>query len=416
MATRIFTGDAAAVAQVNSVTIDTFDAATTYTFTINGKTVSVVGITDVAATTAALEVAFNASVIPEFAEITALDDDIDTITLTADTEGTPFTVTLTVSGGTGTVTDTGVTTANDGPEVWSAANFKDATGDRTVALPGAGDTVIIEDFAGSILYNLDQNAAGDISVLDIRGSFTGEIGLPQNRTGGATDYDEYRQRYLLIEGSAIDIGRGAGGGSPKIRLSLDGLCDALIVHATSSSSDDHGALEIDGNGNTITALTVISGSVDVARDDATAGATITTLVTDAGATVFVDQNCTLATVSVQGGTVTADVGITTITIHQGTVTHNAGNIGTANVLGGSLLFANTAALTVTTTAMGTAGVLDTNAAAAVITLTNIALVAGETIEDPDQHFVLSNPATNPGNALLSELGLNVGRGFTLLWA
>lgn len=414
MATRIFTGDATAVAQINTVTVDSFDAATTYTFTINGKTVSVVGVTDVAATTAALEVAFNASTIPEFAEITALDDDVDTITLTADTEGKPFTVTLTVAGGTGAVTDNGIQTANDGPEVWSAANFKDETGDRSVALPTAGDAVIIEDHSGDILYNLDQNAAGDIASMDIRASFTGEIGLPQSNADG-TPYNEYRQRYLLIEASIIDIGFGAGTGSSKIRLSIDGAADTFVVHSMGSSSDGLGALELDGNSNTITALTVISGTVDVARADATTGATVTTLVVDTGATVFVDANCTLTTVSVQGGTLSTQTAMTTLTIEQGSVSHSLGNITTANVKGGALLFGNFLALTVATVNMGTGGTIDTNVATAAITFTDTNMVAGQSIEDPDSHLVFTNTATT-ANALLSELGLNLGRGRTILVA
>jgi len=415
MATRIFVGDATAVAQVNTVTVDSFDVNTTYTFTINGKTVSVAGITDVAATAAALEVAFNASTIPEFAEITALDDDVDTITLTADTAGKPFTVTLTVAGGTGAVTDNGVQTANDGPEVWSVANFKDETGDRSVAIPGAGDVVILEDHSGDILYSLDQSGAGTWTSLLIRAGFTGKIGLRQQDTSGVA-YDEYRPRYLAADFGLVDIGEGAGDGSSKIRLEGVGTVSSFIVHRTSSSEDSFAAIEVDGAGQTFTIVSILAGSVDFARDDATTGATIGTLVADTTANVRVDENCSVTTVSVQGGTIQTDVALTTLTIEQGIVTHTGGNIGTANVKGGSLLFANEASVTVTAVAMGTGGVLDTLDASAAITLTNIALAPGEQINDPDQHFVLSNPATNPANASLDQLGLNIGRGFTLLWA
>lgn len=415
MATRIFTGDATAVAQVDTCTVvvDGTPADNEFIVTINGKAISTTGDTDAETTADALVVLLQASTIPEFAEIT-WSNVLGVITATADTAGTPFTFVSSVTGvGAGTFAQASVT-ANDGPEVWSANNFKDETGDRTVALPTAGDAVIIEEHEGNILYNLDQSGAGDITTLDIRASFTGEIGLPQSNVDGDA-YDEYRQRYLLIEGSAIDIGRGAGGGSPKIRLSLDGPSDTLIVHAMAASSDDLGALEIDGNGSTITALTVLGGTVDVARDDATAGATVTTLVVDTGATVLVDANCTLATVSMQGGTLETQVGMTTLTIEQGQVTHVIGNITTANVLGGALLFGNFLALTVATVNMGTGGSINTNPASAAITFTDTNMVGGQSIADPDAHIVFTNAATT-GNALLSELGLNLGRGRTILVA
>ena len=415
MATRIFTGDATAVAQVDTCTIvvDGTPADNVFTVTINGKAISTTGDTSATVTAAALVVLLEASTIPEFAEITWTSD-AGVITATADTLGKPFTFASTEVGiGAGTFAQAAVT-ANDGPEVWSAANFKDETGDRSVALPTTGDAVIIEDHPGDILYNLDQNAAGDIASLQIRATFTGTIGLPQSNADGAA-YDEYRQRYLLIEASIVDIGFGAGSGSSKIRLSLDGTAATFVVHSMGSSSDTLGALEIDGNGNVITALTVLGGTVDVARADASTGADVTTLVVDTGATVFVDANCTLTTVSMQGGTLSTQAGMTTVTIEQGIVTHSIGNITTANVKGGSLLFANFLALTVTTVNMGTGGVINTNDATAAITFTDTNMVAGQSIEDPDSHLVFTNAATT-SNSLIGELGLNLGRGRTILVA
>lgn len=411
MPVRIFAGDAEAVVQVDTCTIvlDATPADNVFTVTINGKAISITGITDAETTADALVVLLNASTIPEFAEITWTNV-LGVITATADTAGKPFTFASTEVGvGAGTFAQASVT-ANDGPNVWSAANFKTAGVRGTI--PTAGDTVIIEESNVDILYGLDQSSEGDITVLDSRASYTGLIGLKQNNTDGSIAYNEYRERYLVIEASAIDIGRGAGDGSPKIRLSLSGTADSCVVHSTGSSDDTHAALEIDGNGNTITALTVLGGSVDVARDDATAGATITTLVADTGAEVFVDANCTLGTVSMQGGSVLNDVAITTLTIHQGTITHTTGNIGTANVFGGSLVFANPVALTVTQVNMGTGGSIGTDPASGVITFTDWAMAAGQTINDADGHIVSDNPATT-GGALISELGLNVGRGRTI---
>ena len=410
MATRIFAGDAVAVAQVDTVQITAFDAATTYILTINGKTVSVSGVTDVAATTAALEVAWNASTIPEFAEVTALDDDVDTITLTAGTAGKPFTVTSSVSGGTGTIGAVASVTTNDGPNVWSGNNFKTAGVRGTI--PAAADTVIIQDSDVSLLYNLDQSSAGAMADLQVFASYTGILGLDKTNEDGDT-YDEYRQRYLAIDVADIRIGDGDGSGSGKLRIQLEGTA-TITSNNASSSNDDFGAVEFFGNGQTITTATVEAGSVDFAKDSGETGSTITTLNVDNDGTVRVDVNCTLATVNVEGGTLNLEIAATTVELRDGaTVTHSAGNITTANVFGGTLNVENDASLTVTTVNLGTAGVFDSTNSNAPITVTNTNIDVPGNYQDPSARIFYQN-AWDIGNALISETPSNVGRGRTWL--
>lgn len=113
-------GNAQAIAEVKTVAISGFDAATTYRLTIGNKVVSVVGITSTAATASALSAAWNASEIPETQDITASVNS-STVTLTHDEEGVPFTVTSSVSGGSGTIGAVSTTTSASGPHFWGGA-------------------------------------------------------------------------------------------------------------------------------------------------------------------------------------------------------------------------------------------------------------------------------------------------------
>ena len=140
MATRKWRGDAPKVAQISTVQVTAYDSSTTYIITMNGKTVSVVGITDAPTTATALKTALAASIIPEFAEVIWTVNS-STVTGTAKTAGVPFTFTKSVSGGSGTMGSV-TTTAGSGPnDVSIAANWTGA------ALPTTSDDVVFENNA-----------------------------------------------------------------------------------------------------------------------------------------------------------------------------------------------------------------------------------------------------------------------------
>src|ERR1700677_3805662 len=105
MATNLWRGDAAAVAQVDVITPASVAAGNTFSITINSKTVS---YTTAAGTVAdvctGLATALEASTIAEFQEIAWTTDGASTITATANTPGVPFTQTSSASGGTATLT------------------------------------------------------------------------------------------------------------------------------------------------------------------------------------------------------------------------------------------------------------------------------------------------------------------------
>lgn len=351
MADTRWTGAAQDIAQVTTVQITAYDAATTYTLTINSKDISVVGTTDADGTASALSTAWNASAIPEIAEITATVS-TDTVTLTGDTAGKPFTVTSSVAGGTGTIGSPSTTTAATGK------NFAD-NGDNWTegSAPGAGDNVYIEDSDISILYGL--TLSGTITSLNISSTFTGTIGLPKINADG-TQYVEYRADYLSLDATTINIGWGDGQGSGRIKINNGSTQSTLNVYSTGSSLESN--LEpVLWKGTHASNAAFVSGSsqvgVAVFGEEA---ATLTTLNVSGNSEVRTGQGTTVGTIEMNGtelrlgngcttltcwngDTIVQDGGVTTLTATSltgtsSTVFYNStGTLGTANLSEQSVL-------------------------------------------------------------------------------
>lgn len=305
MANIILTGDATAVAQVISGTLDTYDAATTYTVTINGKAISTVGTGGTTSTTAtALRALLNAATAPpEFLEIT-WGGSSNAITGTADTAGKAITATLSVSGGTGTRTDFTSTTANSGPEALVAGNCKDASS-AARSLPGNADTFTIEDLTTDLKYALDALSAVTVASLTIDASMTGQVGLSWLNEDGTTTYHEHRPRYLAIGATVATIGAGGGDGSGLVMINFGSVQTACTVRtAATPLIDGYHAIILKGT-HASNALAVEGGSVDVAPF-AGETATLLTLVTTGGAEVRTSSGVTLGTVTA-GGTSIVDI-------------------------------------------------------------------------------------------------------------
>jgi len=269
MATKIWRGDALAVAQIDTLTPANVAVDDVFTATINGKSIS---FTATAATVAnvvtGIVAAWNATEIPEFAEVTATDSTTH-VTLTADTAGKPFTVTASATQGGGADDQTftqATTTANAGPNVYAAANFRDAS-DNSMGLPGAGDTLIIKDTDVSILYSMDRSGDGTLTEIQIDADFTGEIGLPrlnQDHDGGAEhDYDEYRYTFLNIKATTVYIGAGSGSGSPRLKIENPENASITWVYSSGSSPDEAHPIQLEGAS---ALLYVTGGNVDLGRD------------------------------------------------------------------------------------------------------------------------------------------------------
>ena len=100
MTTKIFRGDATAIAQVTRITPAAVEIGDTFTLTINGKTITVTATAATVANVVTLLVAaVNNTSIPEFLEVTATADGTTSVLLTANTAGVPFVVTASASNG-----------------------------------------------------------------------------------------------------------------------------------------------------------------------------------------------------------------------------------------------------------------------------------------------------------------------------
>lgn len=374
MATKYWTGGAAAVAQVATATFATYDVATTRTITIGGVGI---GAADsggtLTAALAALAALLNASTHPYFSTIT-WSSNATQIIGTADTPGVPFIFAGSATGGTGTCTDAfTVSTANAGPTNWSTAlNWSDG------AVPGAADTVIFADDDTNVAFGLDQNSLSLTKII-IEQSFTGNIGLPYNAFTTSADgntsnasYREYREDYLKLQVTTIEVGGYTGvsvpAGSGRIKINnTKSAASTLTVYRTASVSSDSGKAALrylaahasadvyvrEGKGGVAIAAdepneTSTVGKVSVSATDGTtraiigSGVTLTTFEQQGGNNIL-NAAATITTVEVNGGTLTieGDYTITALNVNGGTVYDNhiktGGNaVTTATQTGGQI--------------------------------------------------------------------------------
>lgn len=230
MAIKIHRGDAIAEAQVWRATPGNVEIGDTFRLSINGK----LGVTftataaTVANVTAGLTAAWNASVVAEFAEITATDAGTH-VTLTADSAGTPFLVTAsTVDGSGGEVsiveTTPGAEPVNEVQRIDLVGNYSGGTFTLTVDL-GSGD-----ETTGNIAYNasaatvqaaieaLTSVSAGDVAVTGGPGPSTPWF-VTWKGTYAATEVAEF-----TIDGTNLT---GNGGVSVTTTTQGGGLSDEV---------------------------------------------------------------------------------------------------------------------------------------------------------------------------------------------
>lgn len=344
MANRTWIGAADAVKQVDTTQVTAFDVTTTYIITINGDTVSVLGVTDADATAAALQVALEASTNPYFVNI---DWTVatDTVTGTAGSAGNAHTFTSSVTGGAGTIGAVASVTANTGPNNWdNVRNWAEGT------VPVSTDDVIIENSAISITQGLDQSAV-TLTSMTIQLSFTGRIGLRQNafsqNADGSTNTtakDEYKQDYLQIGCTSLDIGENFSGrsqdGSTLIKIDLGSVLSGVEVHETASGSFDPAlpAVQLLGThaSNTLSVRSARASigiavnafevstflDIDIGSDMSAggvilgSGVTLTNMSQKSG-THFVNAAGTITLLSILGGILTSEGSYTVTTVDVG---------------------------------------------------------------------------------------------------
>lgn len=431
MVRKRWRGDAPAVAQVDTVQITAVDgtpADNTFILTINGKTVSVPGDTDEDTTATNLNAAWNASAIPEFAEITSTVVD-DTITLTADTAGRPFTCTSSVSGvGAGTIGAVTNGTASSGPNHYDTAANWDPSG-----VPGDSTTFDAVDFydsAVSCLYGIDQSGATNaLDELSIQASFTGTIGLSKTNANG---YQEYREDYLKVDFHStgdefIDIGRGSGSGSGRIKIDAEtNETDLRVdVHYTGTRAE-----------STVPALLLVTSTspacaarVNVNRGDVgiaffpgeTASIQelnvgyITTIASDAA--VIVGSGTTLAgtgsDLHQRGGTCEVWCDVAQVEVTTGTLTvAGDAEIGTSLLLRGGTCYLDTGGPSASKPVIAeikvhNGAVLDLRRDLREVTITQLDVYSGASVYDPGRRATLTN-GVDTVNCGLQDVTLDLG--------
>ncbi len=348
MATKSWQGKSTAVAQVTTVTVGGTLSSETFTITVGG--VDIASHTDadtvIATTVAALVSAWNTSTHPYAKPITAVDASPD-ITLTADTAGVPFVITLNTPGGAATLGQA-ATTANAGPNDWStAANWSDGV------VPGNSDTVVFEAGSVDVLWGLDQNAV-TLAKLRIYHSYTGKIGLPEDiftPTAASTDTTavEYRETYLKISATIVRIGEhygsGSPAGSPRIKLNVgEPQCTMTIQNSATNTADTflepirwlgtHFSNIIHVNKGELGIATTTAGEVAIV-----ATLNISHLGNVSGdSTVHVGDGVTLTAVNGSGGTGLIESEFATLSQTEGSVTTiGSGGITSSATVGGTLI-------------------------------------------------------------------------------
>ena len=395
MATIRWTGEAAAVAQVDKFTPANVEVDDVFTLTItdpDGRSHSV-SFTATAATvanvTAGLVAAWNAETNALCTPITAADE-TTYLTLTADTAGEAFSVASSATNG-GATDDQTLTraaeTANSGPKDWSCADNWSGG-----AVPGgaADQDVYIEDATDEIIYGLDQSGiANALASLNISKSFTGKIG-PDGADGFAGDYLQIKTAKLNI---GYHYGSGTVSGSGRVKIDTGSTaCDIVVDDSGTAADTGKPAVRLLANsasttievtkgtvgvgweaGETATVSTItVSYATNVASDADVfvgEGVTLTTLDTAGGETLL---RCAATTITQRAGTVeTVGTGaVTTANVHGGTFTGNStGTVTNLNVYGGTADFSrSSASRTVSTPKVDPGGVIKFNPS--VVTLTN----------------------------------------------
>jgi len=346
-------GTATKTAQVADATFATYDVTTTRRITIGNTYIEAAdsGGTLTAALTA-LAVLLNASTHPYFSTIT-WSSTATKIIGTADVAGVPFVFLASVSGGTGTVSNTfTITTANSGPCDWSvAANWSGG------AVPVDTDEVIIRDSDVNISWGLSQSAV-ELAKLIIEQSYTGKIGLDWTQfiitadgETAETTYPktEYRTTYLTLQAATVceigqDTSAGSPTGSPRLNINLGTDPSTTTIFNTAATSAESGrpcVRLLCNDAATVVYVRSAPGGVGIAMDapgETSTLAKVSVIDTSGGSLVYVGRGVTITTFEQNGGNniLQAAGTITTVKVNGGTlVSEGDYTITTVTMLGGT---------------------------------------------------------------------------------
>lgn len=409
MAIYTWNGDMLPVAQVYKFTPANVEVDDIFTLICNGRSVSFTATGGtVGNVTVGLSAAWNASTEVEHAELTA-SDQTTYLDLTSDTVGVPFVVTSSTTDGGGNDTQTLVgaaVTANAGPNVWAADNFSGGV------LPANADTVIFENSNIDCLYGLDQNAV-TLTLLTVRQSYTGNIGLPRTNTAG---YVEYRDTALKISATTANIGEGDGNGSGRLKLNVGTAQAAVNVYNQGTRADSGIPCVLLVGTHAANVVNVMKGDVGVAFFGGETAVVATLKVgyvlnQPNDSAIVCGSGTTLTTVEVNGGAVVLNSNVTTVNQTAGTVTlRGAATLTTWNHDGGTAYYNSSG--TATTLNIAGGATFDFRRDMQARTVTNCNLYQGAAMHDPFKTVTFTN-GLDLVRCSATDVTLNIGEHQTL---
>lgn len=412
MSANIWTPNAPVIAQVNTITVGGTPAnGQIYSVTINGKSVTYTATgTDTNTTIAtALQALLAASTFAEFLEVTWANPSAGVITgtmntTTANTTGVPFINTSSATG-TGTLVTT-TTTANSGPsDVSLAANW-------SAGVPVNGQDLYFQGTSIGALYNLQALNGVTVNSINWDSTFTGNAALPVQNPNG---YAEYRQRYFQIGATTENFLPGTGGGSGFIARDNGSAAWTVNVNNTGNPAQQgQPALFLKGT-NAANVLNVTRGVVGSATLPSEA-ATWTTINVgyqqsqNTDVTLILGAGCTLTTINQNGGQVSVNSAVTTLTQRGGAAfVYGTATVGTLDVEAGTCNYYSNG--TLTTATVGVAGTLDFSKDPRSRTVTNCTVYG--TLIDPDHTVSFSTAVYFPNGIGNNGASLNYGTNFRL---
>lgn len=388
MPTNVWTGAAAAVAQVDQLTPggtieadDVFIVKLTDPDTSREASVQASpGGTSVAAVCAAVVAAMQASPDPLFRAVTASDETTHVL-VTAVVAGRPFACTVqTTEAGGGAADDQTFTreavTPSAGPNDYNvAANWS------LGHVPTTGEDVDIPPGTPAILCGLNQSA---VTI----GAFTRHVGS----SAAIGRWDDGILRYLRIKPTALTIkGRGP-------LVAIDVGAEPISPYIEHTGEPEYGrAHAVYLRGSAMTGVQVETGYVGVCVGPGDTGA-VTSAIGVAGGYVSIGAGTTLTGVTLThvGGTVHAHASVPTVNVYgaQTVYRQQVGNWTTLNAYFQATVHANASGTYVTTKLHSAAKLLKTENTLP-ITLTNTEIGSGCRISDPAGRVTFINPAVYP---------------------
>ena len=390
-------------AQVNTITISSNTTAQTFPVTYGGlwsvQYQAVSGDTTATIASALLSLIQDADggFVESGWEIGSANN---TIVMTGPADGAP--VTISVSGGNGTIAIANTTTPLSPYDASDTLNYSGNS------LPSSGDRLVFEDSDAGPQYNLTA-LAGIPLTFDRRPTHTGRIGLPNTNDAG---FAEYRTTHLSANGTALLFDENGSEQAGQYRVNWVSTSAVTVTHTSQSQGFGGQAgsevLEIKGLPANST-INLAGGRLALAPGSSDTGGASTILI--AGGVFSAGMGSTLANVTVAAGAIVElRAGYGNLTVDgtsDVTVRGNAASSCTTVIQGGTVHWASTG--NIGTTTVGGGGVLDASPAPATFATGTITLAAASTLNDPYNR--ISRPCTLIlNNCTLQEVTIATGTG------